>query len=185
MVLQGISRLPSTRVMKADLRDLPFENQFDSIFVIGRVFTHMLTNDDARSALGSLQRSLKNGGVVFMDNYEDSKIRETDYFNGRITVSNSNIEIVRDSSTEFVSEQPYIVNWSAEYRWKENGRVGHFKDQMLHRAFSRRELAKMLEKNGLTVVTQGDNFDDTSFYTLATKTALPISHDLNCSQAVY
>ncbi len=169
MVAQGRSRLPATKVIKADLKCLPFENQFDSIFVIGRVFTHMLANDDAKSAICSLEKSLKTGGIVLFDNYENSKIRKTDYFNGQVIVDDARSRIVRDSFTTLVSEEPYIINWKANYLSSENGVVSRFQDQMLHRAFSRNEVEQFCEACGLEVVDQGDNFDETSFYTLAVK----------------
>jgi hypothetical protein len=103
MIAQGRMRLPATNLIKADLKQLPFENQFDSIFVLGRVCTHMLTDEDVKSAMTGLKRALHKDGVVLFDNYEASKIQKTSYFNGKITVSDSNIKIVRESVTERVS----------------------------------------------------------------------------------
>ena len=81
MVEEDKKRLPGVTVEKADLKDLPYENQFECIFVIGRVFTHMLTSADVNQALQSLHSSRKPGGILFFDNYESSKIQVTNYFN--------------------------------------------------------------------------------------------------------
>jgi len=170
MIAQGKRRLPTTHFVVADLKALPFKNQFDSIFVVGRVFTHMLTDQDASSALCGLHDSLKFGGVVFFDNYEDSKIQKTDYFNGKVRVRDTNTQIVRDSKTNLISEKPFVVDWSARYSYDENGATSSFEDQMLHRAFSRNEIQALVEASGLKIIKQGDNFDDTSFYTIAVKT---------------
>src|SRR5277367_50349 len=65
MIAQGKRRLPDAEFVRADLKSLPFENQFDSIFVVGRVFTHMLTDSDAQNAMRGIHRSLKSGGFIF------------------------------------------------------------------------------------------------------------------------
>jgi len=169
MVEEGKKRLPGTRVVKADIRDLPFENEFDAVVVIGRVFTHMYTDDDLRKALQSIGKSLKTGGILLFDNYEDTKITRTNYFNGRISVKDDDTEIIRDSSTEMVSETPFIVNWKATYTVKEDGKVQKFDDAFEHRAFSRQEIENVVGKNGFKQIEVGDNFDDTSFYSIVQK----------------
>ncbi len=169
MVEEGKKRLPETRVVKADIRNLPFENEFDAVLVIGRVFTHMYSDEEVRRALQAVRKSLKPNGILLFDNYEDIKITKTDYFNGKITVKDSNIEIIRDSSTARVSKTPFIVNWKAIYSVKEGGKLQKFNDEMKHRAFSREEVKRNLEKNGFKQIEAGDNFDDTSFYSIAQK----------------
>ncbi|VVB57840.1 Methyltransferase domain protein [Candidatus Anstonella stagnisolia] len=167
MVEEGKKRLPGAKIVKADIRNLPFENEFDAVLVIGRVFTHMYSDEDAGKALGSIKKSLKPKGILLFDNYEDTKITNTDYFNGRITVKDRGIEITRDSSTEIISKTPFIVNWKATYTVTENGTVQKFSDEMEHRAFSRDEIKRTLEKNGFKQISNGNNFDSTSFYSIA------------------
>lgn len=169
MVEEGKRRLPNTKVVKGDLKDLHFENEFDAVLVIGRVFTHMYTDDETDQALQSIRRSLKPNGITFFDNYEDNKIQVTDYFNGIIRAKDGNIEIIRNSSTELISKSPLIVNWKATYILKEGGNVKEYNDEMEHRGYSRQEISDFLEKNGFTQIENGDNFDDTSFYVLARK----------------
>lgn len=169
MIHEAHVRLSSTRTKVADLRKLPFKGEFDVVFAIGRVFTHMLTPEDSSNALKSIYQSLKPGGVTLLDNYEDTRIQATKYFNGRVAVSDPTIEIVRDSSTKLISQIPLIVNWKATYHFNSNGNSRTFEDEMHHRAFSRPEMRVLLEKHGFIVFSQGDNFDETSFFTLAGK----------------
>jgi ubiquinone/menaquinone biosynthesis C-methylase UbiE len=169
MVLEAKERLPNTRVVKADMRKLPFENEFDAVIVIGRVFTHMFTDDDVDKALQSIRKSLKSNGVLLFDNYETTKITKTNYFNGVVKVNNDKIEIIRDSTTELTSENPFIVDWKATYTVKKGQEVTTFTDAMPHRAFSREEISEFVQKNGFKLVATGDNFDETSFYALVQK----------------
>ena len=169
MVAEGKKRLPDFVVNKADLRSLPFTQQFDCVLVIGRVFTHMLTEEDAVRALRSVLRSLRPGGLLFFDNYEASKIQRTDYFNGEVIVQDSVQRIVRSSTTSLISTEPFVVNWSARYEIASGTRSGYVEDEMLHRAFSREEIEQLLNRNHFAVIASGDNFDETSFYTLAKK----------------
>ncbi|MBI4044275.1 MAG: class I SAM-dependent methyltransferase [Candidatus Diapherotrites archaeon] len=169
MVKEAETRLTKTRVFKADLRDLPFENEFDLVLVIGRVFTHMYSDYDLARAFQSVSKALKPSGLLLFDNYESLKIQNTKYFNGEIKVKGKNIEITRKSSTKLLSKQPFIVNWKQIYAVEENGKVSKFKDELKHRAFSRREIKNYLEKNGFEQIDSGDNFDETSFYSIAKK----------------
>jgi hypothetical protein len=49
--------------------------------------------------------------------------------------------------------------------------VSTFEDEMLHRAFSRKEVELLFEDEGFAVHSQGDNFDESSFFTLACREA--------------
>lgn len=169
MVKEGKKRLPETKVIKADIRALPFENEFDVVLVIGRVFTHMYSEEDLKKAFQAIGKSLKSNGILLFDNYEDTKIRKTNYFNGKISVKDNDSEITRDSLTEMISETPFIVNWKATYTVKEGGKTQRFSDEMKHRAFSRQEMKNILRKNNFKQIEVGDNFDDTSFYVIAQK----------------
>lgn len=167
MVEVGRGKLPGIRVEKADLRSLPYSAEFDSVFLIGRVFTHMTSDDDLAMALTACRRALKKDGRLFFDNYEDSKIQRTDYFNGLVKCSDVETSIERRSTTTKISDTPYVVRWDATYSGRFNGTSFSFSDSIPHRAFSRSEISRILPEFGFALMCQGDNFDDTSFYTLA------------------
>ena len=67
MVDVGRSKLPGTVVEKADLRTLPYTGEFDTVFVIGRVFTHMINDTDFSEALRACRRALRTGGRLFFE----------------------------------------------------------------------------------------------------------------------
>lgn len=167
MVALAAKRLPDCRVVRADLRELCFDQEFDAIFVVGRVFTHMTTDIDLRAALESCHKALKPSGILMADNYEDTKIQVTNYFNGRIDVRDEGSVISRISSTRKVSDSPYVVNWRATYSGEIAQEPFAFDDEIDHRAFSRAEFAMHLSQFGFRVIAQGDNFDETSFYSVA------------------
>jgi|GEM_PF-6330169 len=96
-------------------------------------------------------------------------IQTTKYFNGRISVGDASSRIIRDSTTERVRESPYVVKWRADYSGEFKGAPFRFSDSIDHRAFSRYEFSRYLSSTGFTVQGQGDNFDETSFYTVAVK----------------
>jgi len=167
MVALGRTVLPNIRVEQADLRKLPYDKEFDHVFVVGRVFTHMISNEDLRAALRSCRTALKTGGSLFFDNYEDSKIRVTSYFNGVVSVESGDCRIERASSTSLLSESPYVVSWQAHYTGNINGESFDFSEAMEHRAWSRSEIVPFLTESQFTLRSQGANFDQTSFFNLA------------------
>jgi len=167
MVKVGRTKVPGVVVSKADLRALPSEEKFDCVFVIGRVLTHMISEEDLASALTSCRRALKRGGRLFFDNYENSRIQETSYFNGVLGCSDADTKIERVSRTAKISDVPFVVRWDARYSGEFRSTEFSFSDSMLHRAFSRSEIAALLPKFKFSFLEQGDNFDETSFFTLA------------------
>lgn len=169
MVAIGKERLPNATVELGDLRNLPFKDKFDIIFVVGRVFTHMISDQDLVAALRSCRNALGDSGRIFFDNYEDTKIQTTPYFNSSIVVEENGTEICRQSTTTLLSRSPYVVRWDATYSGVYQGSSFNFSDSMEHRAWSRKEISSLLELESLKVVAQGDNFDETSFYTLVEK----------------
>lgn len=167
MVSIGRKRFPNTRIEKADLRSLPYKNEFDFVFAVGRVFTHMISDDDLRLALCSCHSALRGAGSLFLDNYEDSKIEVTNYFNGEIRLRDKTAEIQRKSTTTRLSDTPLVVQWDASYAGTIDGQPFEFFDSIKHRAWSRKEIQPFLEQSGFELIAQGDNFDETSFFTLA------------------
>ena len=127
----------------------------------------MISNDDLGRALRSCRSSLSDGGRWFFDNYEDRKIQTTNYFNGEILLEGADCRIRRQSSTTLLSAAPCVVRWDAQYDGILDGRPFRFSDSMEHRAFSRGEIASLLPDYGFDLQSQGDNFDETSFFTLA------------------
>ena len=167
MVALGRAAHPDLQVEQADLRALPYQAEFDYLFVVGRVFTHMISDQDLLSALHSCRRALRPAGCLFFDNYESSKIRVTEYFNGEIVVKSDQGIIKRVSSTSLISKSPCVVEWQAHYSGSLDGDDFEFSDMIEQRAWSRSEIAPFLNETGFRQVSQGDNFDPTSFYTLA------------------
>lgn len=169
MVEAGRRLHPQMSFSVADLRSLPYRARFDIVYVVGRVFTHLLTKDELHQGLSSCYTALVDGGRLFFDNYEDTLIQQTDYFNGEIVCRDETVQIRRSSKTTLLSQSPYIVRWDARYTGSLQGSAFDFTDSMEHRAFSRSEVAAAVEEETFRLVAQGANFDDTSFFTLAAR----------------
>ena len=166
MVAVGRAQLSGARVVQGDLESLDVGGDFDLVLVVGRVFTHMLTESQVASALQGCHAALRSGGRIFADNYESSRIEETSYFNGTVVGKAGDTEIERRSLTKRVSELPHVIRWSATYSGVFDGAPFEFNDSIDHRAFARREFAEKLEHAGFTLLKQADNFDETSFYSV-------------------
>ncbi len=172
MVAIGRARSPGYAIEKADLRELAYDAEFDLMVVVGRVFTHFTTEEDLRSAIASCRMALKPGGKLFFDNYENDKIDGAEYFNGQLEVSDGADRIVRIATSESISEDPKVVRWDADYEGEYQGQHFEFQDVMELRAFSRPEIAGYLPRGGFQLISQGNGFDDISFYTLAERLKL-------------
>jgi SAM-dependent methyltransferase len=67
----------ASRVVVADVRDLPWDGEFDLVTCLDDAVNYLLTEEDLRLGLSSLARALAPGGVAVFDTNSLSTYRET------------------------------------------------------------------------------------------------------------
>ena len=139
-----------------------YELTMDSSYVADVVFAK------ARAAIG--EQALFVGGMFEIASELASRGMALTVVDYTIDVRDSESTITRTSTTERVTDSPLVVNWRARYSGEIWGKPFTFDDTIEHRAFSRPEFASCVSRAGFQVIEQGDNFNETSFYTLAQRT---------------
>lgn len=68
---------PHLRFHAADMRALPFEEEFDAVICLCTTFSYNTTNEDVVTALGCFHRSLRPGGLVVIDVFNPIRLIQT------------------------------------------------------------------------------------------------------------
>jgi SAM-dependent methyltransferase len=68
---------PHLRFQAADMRSLPFEDDFDAAVCLCTTFSYNTTNEDVVTALRCLHRALRPGGLVIIDVFNPIRLIQT------------------------------------------------------------------------------------------------------------
>ncbi|MDD9954027.1 MAG: class I SAM-dependent methyltransferase [Candidatus Woesearchaeota archaeon] len=154
-------KVHANKFIQTDMRELQVE-QHDAIILMGRIFTYMYTDADAKKALRAFYNALKPDGILIVDHYETGKLDKDNYFNGSVEAGS----VTRISTMKHVQEAPALYEWDCTY--VENGKEYHDNGHIL-RACTREEVTKLLNETGFELVEHIDNFEPRSFVTIAKK----------------
>ncbi len=68
---------PHLRFDAADMRALPFDNEFDAVVCVCTTFSYNTTNEDIVTALRCFHRALRSGGLVVIDVFNPIRLIQT------------------------------------------------------------------------------------------------------------
>jgi SAM-dependent methyltransferase len=68
---------PHLRFHVADMRALPFDDEFDAVVCLCTTFSYNTTNEDVVTALGCFHRALRPGGLVVIDVFNPIRFIQT------------------------------------------------------------------------------------------------------------
>ena len=94
--------------MQSDMREIPFNNEFDIVFNLFTSFGYFLSDDDNESALRRMVRSAKPGGHVVIDYLNPTYVRENLNPFSKRTLGNMIIEEKRWIDDKFVNKHIII-----------------------------------------------------------------------------
>jgi ubiquinone/menaquinone biosynthesis C-methylase UbiE len=139
---------PEARILKADIKSLPFKSEFDAAVCLGRTTTYMLTDTDVKKLLESLYRALKEGGVLVIDAFDKDKLAEQfDRYSDRVEEYKTQFGVVRRRNQMRWLDSEH-VEWSATYQV--DGKT--YTDVQELRVFSRTDFKQLLEGAGFKVL---------------------------------
>jgi len=175
MIKEAQKVLSNMKFVVSDMRDWDLDEKYDAIVLMGRILTYMYTDKDVQKTLTAFKNNLKEKGVILIDNYEEGKIDQRDYFNGTVEVKDNTMTIRRISSMQKIQSagnvaKPNLYKWDCVYEEIINGKKRSFEDKNhILRAFSRDEMKKLIEDSGLKFVENASNFEERSFVTVSKK----------------
>ncbi|WP_134682983.1 class I SAM-dependent methyltransferase [Brevibacillus migulae] len=149
-----------------DMRDLPYENEFDAVINIGTAFGYVQDQEDDLQILKKVYRALKAGGAFLLENE-----------NRELKLQNQMGETVHDMNGHVIrSERTFDLQtgrWREVMRWMQ----GHEeKESILDiRLYTATEMIHMLNKANLALSRVMGGFDETPL-TVSSPRLLILSH---------
>ena len=156
----------SARVIRGDMRKLNLKNKFDAVIITFRPFQHLYSVVDQMSALMSIKKILKKGGILIFDVFNPnwkyiSKGNWRWQKSNAITLPNTRRKIKAERRNRYdMAEQMMHEEWRFVYP---NGKTEIIPLKM--RFFFRFEIEHLLNLIGFKVKNLYGDFDKSKFKT--------------------
>ena len=163
---------PKANFLVCDMRNIKINKKFDAAIISGRTFTYMRENKDIMKSIKSINKALKNKGLLIFDNFDANYIFNN--FNKKMVFRTKFRKKIykRISENEFNLKTGFTWNIKDTYFIKKNKKTRVEKDKTTLRAFAKDELKILLNINGFKVLKfiQSDFLKEPfSFFTIAQK----------------
>jgi SAM-dependent methyltransferase len=138
------SEISSDSFVQCDMRNLSFDQQFDSVLITGRSIAYLTENMDIIITLSGVHNSLKDNGLFVFDLFEANGI--FDNFNDfEQNIEHNSKQIKRISRLKKNLKTGWTYDWFAKYIIEDAGDVTEFDDITTLRAFTKDEIMLFLK----------------------------------------
>lgn len=148
---------PHLRFEAADMRSLPFEDEFDALMCLCTTFSYNTTNEDVVTALGAFHRALRSGGLVVIDVFNPIRFIETRGFLEEIEQTWESFNLRYVTAHNIDEDRQLQVATQSVFRVEDQQLLQ--RDVTEFRLFFPQELRYFLETNGFRFVTFYGNYD--------------------------
>jgi len=136
--------------VQCDMRNLSFNQQFDSVLITGRSLAYVCDNKGIMGTLSGVHKSLKDKGLFVFGVFEANGI--FDNFNDfEQNIEHNDKKIRRISKLKKNLETGWTYDWFAKYIIEQDGKVSEFDDLTTLRAFTKDEILLFLKLTGFKV----------------------------------
>jgi SAM-dependent methyltransferase len=144
------SEVKSDQFIQCDMRNLSFNQEFDSVIITGRSISYVTDNKGIIDTLTGVHKSLKDKGLFVFGVFEANGI--FDNFNDfEQNIEHGTKRIRRISKLKKNLETGWTHDWYAKYIIEENGKVQEYDDLTTLRSFTKDEILLFLKLTGFKV----------------------------------
>ena len=144
------SEVNSDRFIQCDMRNLTFNQQFDSVLITGRSIAYIIDNQGIIDTLKGVHKSLKNNGLFVFGVFEANGI--FDNFNDfEQNIIHDNKKIKRVSKLKKNLSTGWTYDWYARYIIEQNNEKFEYEDLTTLRAFTKDEILLFLKLTGFKI----------------------------------
>ncbi len=137
--------------VQCDMRNLTFNQQFDSVLITGRSIAYIIENKGIIDTFTGVHKSLKDKGLFVFGVFEANGI--FDNFNDfEQNIEHNNKKIRRISKLKKNLETGWTYDWFAKYIIEQNGNVSEFDDLTTLRAFTKDEILLFLKLTDFKII---------------------------------
>jgi len=142
--------------VQADMRDLPFYEEFDAVVMYGQPLSHMETPADVARSINSIHDSLNPDGVFVTDVFSENAGMSNGITPLEMEFGDYTVEMV----PEFRNYDFITQTWegSIDFRIENGDKSGELTDSRTLRGFSMNELEEMLKDAGFSHVKEQEIF---------------------------
>ena len=130
--------------VQSDMRNLSFDQKFDSILITGRSLAYVTENKGIIDTFRGIHRLLKDEGVFVFGVFEANGIFDN-FSDFEQDIQHNNKRIRRISTLKKNLETGWTYDWHAKYIIEEEGNVSEFDDLTTLRAFTKDEILLFLK----------------------------------------
>jgi len=144
------SEVKSDRFIQCDMRNLSFNQQFDSVLITGRSIAYVIENQGIIDTLTGVHKSLKNNGLFVLGVFEANGIFDnfTDF---EQNIEHDNKKIKRISKLKKNLATGWTYDWYAKYMIEQNNEKFEYEDITTLRAFTKDEILLFLKLTGFKI----------------------------------
>jgi len=144
------SEVSSAKFMQCDMRNLPFQNQFDAVLITGRSLAYVIENKGIIDTLKGIHASLIDKGLFVFGVFEANGI--FDNFNDfEQNIEHGNKKIKRISKHKKNLDTGWTYDWFAKYIIEDGEKTTEFDDTTTLRAFTKDEIMLFMKLTGFNV----------------------------------
>ncbi len=142
------------QLLKGDMRDLDYYNEFDIVISLFGSFNYLIENDDIDKTLWNTWRSLKQSGSALFEIWNSFPVEKISHKDlTHISTINYNGKIINRNRGFSLLDQPgrTVVEVDYEYTISDSGHHETVYDRHIMRTFSLPEIVGFIENNGFRI----------------------------------
>jgi len=144
------SEIKSDRFIQCDMRNVSFDQQFDSVLITGRSLAYVIDNLGIIDTLTGIHKSLKDNGLFVFGVFDANEI--FDNFNDfEQNIEHNNKKIRRISKLKKNLSTGWTYNWSAKYIIEKDNELQEYDDITTLRAFTKDEITLFMKLTNFSI----------------------------------
>ena len=144
------SEVKSDRFVQCDMRNLSFNQQFDSVLITGRSIAYVIENQGIIDTFNGVKNALKDNGLFVFGVFEANGIFDNfNDFEQNIEHNNKNIRRISKLKKNLTTGWTY--DWYAKYIIEQDNKLFEYDDITTLRAFTKDEILLFLKLTGFKI----------------------------------
>lgn len=144
------SEVKSDRFVQCDMRNLSYNQQFDSVLITGRSIAYVIENQGIIDTFNGVKNALKDNGLFVFGVFEANGIFDNfNDFEQNIEHNNKNIRRISKLKKNLTTGWTY--DWYAKYIIEQDNKLFEYDDITTLRAFTKDEILLFLKLTGFKI----------------------------------
>jgi SAM-dependent methyltransferase len=137
--------------IQCDMRNLSFNQQFDSVLITGRSLAYVIDNKGIMDTLTGVHKSLKDKGIFVFGVFEANGIFDN-FSDFEQIIEHNDKKIRRISKLKKNFDTGWTYDWFAKYIIEQDDKVSEFDDLTTLRAFTQDEILLFLKLTDFKII---------------------------------